>query len=46
MSRLSPFSGAERKLDFEAVRSVDDPIQKSSGLFFCHAHIAAHIQQI
>ena len=25
MSELSPLSGEERKLDFEAVRSVDDP---------------------
>jgi hypothetical protein len=25
MSDLSPFSGVKRKLDFRAVRSVDDP---------------------
>jgi hypothetical protein len=30
MSDLSPLSGVERKLDFGAVRSVDDPSRKSS----------------
>jgi hypothetical protein len=29
MSDLSPLSGAERKSDFEAGRSVDDPIETS-----------------
>jgi hypothetical protein len=29
MSELSPLSGVKRKLDFGAVRSVDDPFRKS-----------------
>ena len=40
-------SGPDIKWQPGPIGSVaNDPIQKSSGLFFCHAHIAAHIQQI
>jgi hypothetical protein len=36
MSELSPHSGKERKLDFRAVRSVEDP-ERTPGLDECRA---------
>jgi hypothetical protein len=44
MSNLSPLSAVKRKLDFEAVRSVDDPERTSGPINLRHFSFAAESQ--
>ena len=40
------FQGYFRRASGEVARQFMTPTRKSGGLFFCDAHIAAHVQQV